>query len=635
MKRKFNPNWIGLGLLIVGFVFSAIQVAKNTAESSKRDTQEGSGDAEKRIVRLLHWQLEPGYREALQRTIDRYNSLPHVREANVEVRQIAISEKVYTQYLNVHLISGTAPDLCVKAGSRLVRANAIGKYFEPFGEWSQEPNPYNARAYLEDEAFLAWRAEQGYDAPSDELIDLMERLPWRDTLIDGMWSGYDYDMKNFYAVPVSTFGTTRIYYNKKLMREVKNFLIKAVENRQNASWVEALFYDENQPDSVGYVADDGSLVEWAKGDTPPQSLGQLLAYCEAVRAYAAFIGDEKLVPIAGSEATAQVFGNTYLGVFTLNYTQLLDRDWNLMANGFETINSWRTGVWNFQTPEIKTYFEVIRRIASYFPSGFLGLDREQANRRFVLGKAAMIASGGFDASGIFYGAANKTNPEDTFEVGIMPFPNPAKGERWYKYYQGPRSESETLRGVPFALYKQSPNKEWALNFLRFLTSLPQNERFNLEAGWLPQVVGAYPNPQMAPFLPVTTGHAPTSGIGILSEETPGQILTTFKGQYFLYLSGSGTYEDFVHAVESAYLHERTGYRRMWANKLRTDIEVQVAKQRSLAALEAEILRKQDDGGIMDTARYRILLLDSVLGNSGQGSLRGWHSYYPDEPFPQF
>ncbi len=634
MKRNFNPNWIGLGLLIVGFIFSAVQVAKNTAESNNRVSHENSHDSGKRIVRVLHWQLEPGYREALQDTIDRFNRQPHVQEANVEVRQIAISEKVYTQYLNVHLISGTAPDICVKGSSRLVRSNAIGKYFEPFGEWAQAPNPYNSRTYLLDDDFLTWRAEQGYGPPAEELVELMGTLPWRDTLIDGMRSGYDYELKNFYAVPVSTFGTTRIYYNKKLMQEVKGFLLRSLENRKDSPWVGSLFFDEARSEMVGYVPDDGSLAEWAGSDLPPQSLGQLLAYCEAIRAYGLFTGDDKLVPIAGSEATAKAFGNNYLGVFTIDYSNSLDRDWNYAANDMETINAWRTGVWDYYTPEVKAYFEVIRTIASYFPAGFLGLDREQANRRFVLGKAAMIASGGYDASGILYGASNKANPGDAFEVGVMPFPNPAVGERWHKYFQGPRSESENLQGVPFALYKQSPNKEWALNFLQFLTSLPQNERFNLEAGWLPQVVGAYPNPQMAPFLPVTSGHFPNSGIGILSEETPGQILTTFRGQYFLYLSGSGTYEDFVQAVESAYLQERTGYKRMWANKLRGDLEAQVAKQRALAALEAELLRKQGDGNI-DSSRYRILLLDSILGNNGQGRLNTWQSYYPDEPFPQF
>lgn len=634
MNRSFNSNWIGLGLLIVGFAFSTVMVMRNTAESRNRVDRESGEDRGKRIVRVLHWQLEPGYREALQATIDRYNRLPHIVEAGVEVRQIAISEKVYTQYLNVHLISGTAPDICVKSNSRLVRSNALGKYFEPFGEWAQAPNPYNASKYLEDEAFLAWRAAQGYAPPARKFVEIMESLPWRNTLIDGMRSGYDYELKNFYAVPVSTYGTTRIYYNKKLLKEVKQFLYEALQNRAKAPWVQSLFYAEGSSASSGYVPDDGSLAAWASSDLHPQSLGQLLAYCEAIKAYGQFTGDEKLVPIAGSEATAKAFGNNYLGVFTIDYSNMLDRDWNFSASDMETINAWRTGAWDYHTPQVKAYFEVIRAIADYFPAGFLGLDREQANRRFVLGKAAMIAAGGFDASGILYGASNKANPADAFEVGVMPFPNPAPKERWHRYFQGPRSESESLMGVPFAIYKQSPNKEWALNFLQFLTSLPQNERFNLEAGWLPQVAGANPNPQMAPFLPVTTGHAPGAGIGILSEETPGQILTTFRGQYFLYLSGSGTYDDFVEAVESAYLHERTGYKRMWADKLRGDLEGQVSKQRALAALEAELLRAHG-GEAVDSTRYRILLLDSILGNNGLGRYRAWQGYFPEEPFPQF
>ncbi|MCD8482164.1 MAG: hypothetical protein LR015_05525 [Verrucomicrobia bacterium] len=91
--KKFilHPNFMGLALLTISFFFSLWVVLRQTG------TIDRVTGTEQRVVRFLHWQLEPGFREALQAVIDEYNALPHVRAAGYTVQQIAIFRAVFTR----------------------------------------------------------------------------------------------------------------------------------------------------------------------------------------------------------------------------------------------------------------------------------------------------------------------------------------------------------------------------------------------------------------------------------------------------------------------------------------------------------------------------------------------------------
>src|SRR5690242_821021 len=58
------------------------------------------------VIRIAHWQLEAGYRGSMDQAIKRYEAL----NPGVKILQLAITEKVYGQWLNTHLLAGTAPD---------------------------------------------------------------------------------------------------------------------------------------------------------------------------------------------------------------------------------------------------------------------------------------------------------------------------------------------------------------------------------------------------------------------------------------------------------------------------------------------------------------------------------------------
>lgn len=612
---KIPANALGIAILTGAFALSVIQFARISLERSAE-----SEDGGKVVVRLTHWQLEPGYREALQDAIDAYNRLPHVLENNVEVRQNPISEKVYGQFLNVHLISGTAPDLSVKGLSRLVRTGSTGKYFEPLGEVADQPNPYNAPELLPDDL-------------DPELAELLSTAPWRETFIDGMLNGWDYGLKGYYAVPVSTFGTTRIFYNKRLMAEAKALVRDALETPGTPAWMEPVILRNTIEGLVGYLPINDHLRAWAATDAPPQTLGQLLLICEAVRAYAHRTGQDKLAPIAGSEHSARAFRDTYLVPFTSSLLDSVDRNADATIDILETYTALETGKWDFDDPRVKAYFECIRAISEQFPPGFLGLDRDQANRRFVLGKAVMIATGGFDAASIFAGAQEKARAADVFEVGIMPFPIPGPGERWHKYITSRASEVESVYGVPFAVYRLSPNKKWAIDFLQFLTSFRVNEAFNKDSGWLPFVIGAAPSQEMAPFSPDPAGTKSSSRLAFIDDNAPNPIHTRYKGRIWLYASGDLPYEDFVADIRATVQSERNGLDRLWYERWRTAREEFRAKERALAVQEASVLFDDAPSGADLSSRYRALLLDSMVVNNNQNLPHQWSMAFPGKPFP--
>ena len=99
-NRNVLRRWLNAGT--VGAVFLTVAVAVSLQHVLT--VQKELFDPSMTIVRLAHWQLEMGYRDALQEVIDEYNRL-HEKD-KVKVIQLPVTEKVYEQWLNTHLVSG-------------------------------------------------------------------------------------------------------------------------------------------------------------------------------------------------------------------------------------------------------------------------------------------------------------------------------------------------------------------------------------------------------------------------------------------------------------------------------------------------------------------------------------------------
>ncbi len=177
-----------LGNIIAGLF---LVIAFFVSMSQIRETQKEVFDESKINLRISHWQLELGYREALDEIIKEYEKL----HPKVRIFQVAVSERFYGQVLNTHLVGGTAPDLMEMGMTTVVAQDQyLARFFEPMSTHIAQPNPYN----------------KGTD---------LEKVPWRDTFFDGLLGFYRPVLQDYFGVGTSLF-TIRIFYNKDLFQEV-------------------------------------------------------------------------------------------------------------------------------------------------------------------------------------------------------------------------------------------------------------------------------------------------------------------------------------------------------------------------------------------------------------------------------
>lgn len=599
-----NPNLFGLTLLLVSFLVSTWIVMKQTGTLDRLSGRETT------VVRFLHWQLEPGFREALQEVIDAYNALPHVKEANYTVQQVAISEKFYMQFLNTHLISGTAPDLSTMGKASLTQK--VDQFYDPLGTFVEEPNPYNTPESLPD--YL-----------SDEQRDLLINGPWRNTFIDGLQSGYNQDLKNYYAIPVSNWGPIRLFYNKDYLIRAKALLKDAFEESPRPEWLENRLMSEAFNQESGWLPDSPALRKWLENEDAPNTLGKLLLTSDAIWQLARIENRPFLVPIAGSSYTRDIFSDLYAPSFMNHLSDALDMNMDGAIDNRETFGGWRRGDWSFHDREVKAYFETLREISAQFPKGFLGLDREQANRRFIMQNAAMLVTGGWDASSIFTLAKQQA---DSFEVGVTRLPVPGPGERFHDFAGLPPSEAAQSLGVPMALYKLSSVKDEAIDFLRFITSYQGNRIFVERSGWLPATIGVTPTEAMKPFIPDSRGVLNSKRLQLVG----GNVGTVYRGQLYLYIGGDISYDEFVNNVESAMKDPRVGVNRNWFESFQRDGQ---ADRNTQMSMTTESLRYLIEGDEEALGRYYQILQRALTNSNGMNGRVLWKKYFPDEPHPEF
>jgi|UniRef100_UPI00404A5803 ABC-type glycerol-3-phosphate transport system substrate-binding protein len=150
-----------------------------------------SGD-DRIVIRLAHWQIEEGPREAMVALVKRYEELnPHIR---VEV--LAVPGNVYKQWLRTQLIGGNATDI-IEFGSFIGGVNDIPpRFFDPISQYMELPNPYNRGTPLEG-------------------------VRWRDTFLDGLntLDTYIENLSNYYAVTLCMVNM-RLFYNPELLEEI-------------------------------------------------------------------------------------------------------------------------------------------------------------------------------------------------------------------------------------------------------------------------------------------------------------------------------------------------------------------------------------------------------------------------------
>lgn len=523
IRKWINANTLGLAVLLVAISVSVVRVMS---------IQKELFDPDKTIIRISHWQLELGYRDAMQSAIDEYERL----HPGVEILQQPMTEIIYGQWLNIQLISGTAPDIAETGDARMsVEQQYILRFFLPLTELISKPNPYNRGTPL-------------------------EKLPWRETFIDGMRGGYQPALADYFAAP-TCMSTRRLFYNKDLLRKATG------------------------------------------SDTPPQTFAELLVACDTIRDYGRRQGNTKMVPIACSRYYLPEFLDRYLVPFTAGFEPELDTDMDGGISLRESYAAFCKGQVSMQTPAIKAYYECVKTLCDNFPEGYLSLGREMEAFLFVQGNAGMIASGSFDALSLF-GQAK-------FEVGVIDFPLPGKNERWGEHIAGRVNEAGITAGAAYGVYKFSKNKEIAIDFLQFLTSRKCNEVFNRKAEWLPVAIGAKTSDRMAPFMPNPRGFS--SYVSFFYGNYATIIL---EGARDRFLGGElDDYNEFAAKVEEALKNEKVGGDKAWA--------IEYDEKRRWCRNQERVLAVQATRMLMDSeatdapSKYRQAFIQQLQANNGQ------------------
>ncbi|MCU0791697.1 MAG: extracellular solute-binding protein [Opitutaceae bacterium] len=414
LAGKLSP-WLGLSLLVAVFALAAWRVAVPSAVEAERRT----------VIRIAHWQLEAGIRQGIDAVARAYEAM----HPDVRIEQILVPERVYPTWLTTRLVGGTAPELIELVPN--YSSDRVARYFRPLGAEIDQPNPYNRGTAL-------------------------EALPWRNTFVDGLASGYHEELADYYGAG-PFMGSRALFYNASMLREVTGV------------------------------------------DAPPANFSELervLSQLEdSMRGR-----NERIAGFAMHRASATALFNDLFAAQLQRLGTELSRGTGLPVTREEFYAAHLDGRWDFARPELKAALENLRELSASFPPGFTQLGREDASLSFVQGRALFFYSGTWDVTNL---AA-----QVDFPVGVMRPLVPEPGHPRFGAGVLGALASEDRTGSPaFSVTRDSPHAERAIDFLRFLTSDPGNRLFSEASGWMPSIVGV-PGPSGLDELMVAGGGYP-------------------------------------------------------------------------------------------------------------------------------
>jgi ABC-type glycerol-3-phosphate transport system substrate-binding protein len=204
-------------------------------------------------------------------------------------------------------------------------------------------------------------------------------------------------------------------------------------------------------------------------DQPPQTWEEFMSVCQKLKS----AGVTPLIGGFGDLWVSQTFFRAYA--------------WALL--GEDKMRSLFLGETPYLMPEcqqVMNYFAELRNKGCLYP-GVASMSNKEAEILFANQKAAMMINGSW-AVNVF----NQMNP--TLDLGVMPFPK-LKEARYPMVIIGGLGQGA-------AIPANGKHQQAALDFLRWLTALPQQERWAREPNGFPALLAAQAsiNPKLKPFV---------------------------------------------------------------------------------------------------------------------------------------
>ena len=178
--KKYAPA-LGFLLLLGGFVFSLWQVGTRRAEQLEPGV---------RTLRIGHWLIHAGMREAMDAVIADYERL----HPDVRIKQNTVPLKTWFAWQRAQWTGGNTPDI-MQLGKG-TNDDTIARYYNALTPYVDAPNPYNVGSPLEG-------------------------LAWRRTFVEGLGSGAVFypSFSEVFGIPAQV-NTLRLYCNRDLLREI-------------------------------------------------------------------------------------------------------------------------------------------------------------------------------------------------------------------------------------------------------------------------------------------------------------------------------------------------------------------------------------------------------------------------------
>ncbi len=329
----------------------------------------------------------------------------------------------------------TVPDHVYRQWVRTNLTGGTGTDLIEFAYWLQGMNDVPVRYFEPLTRYM--NLPNPYDRGTP-----LENVPWRLTFDDGLYGmlSQSPEIGQIYGATLSQ-GSLRLFCNRELLRKITG-----------------------QP-----------------AVTPPATFADFRVLCAQVAEYARRT-KVPVHPLAGSYYNAQWLAD-FVMIGTLTGMNLeLDREGYLMRWPWQSQTDYLLGRWSYRRPEVKAALALLREMTQQMRPGFSQLSRDDALQEFVRGEALFIYSGTYDTTSL-----TRLAP---FPVQAMHLPQPTKDDPVVGPYIMGRYQDGTP-GTSFEMYlnKNSPHKDEALDFLRFMTSVEGGQLFQDHSGWLSSIRG--------------------------------------------------------------------------------------------------------------------------------------------------
>jgi raffinose/stachyose/melibiose transport system substrate-binding protein len=182
MTARPSLHWLGLIALTVAFALSSGRLAWRWLATKAEGEQVT-------VVRIAHWQLESGMREAFADAAAAYQRI----HPSVRIQQVVVPERHYQTWTTTQLVGGTGPDIMQY---RFSDPALLARFFIPLSRSLDQINPYNEGSSLAGQ-------------------------PWRETFADGLTNPISRcePLGEVFGIPFTTV-TVRIFYNVPLFERL-------------------------------------------------------------------------------------------------------------------------------------------------------------------------------------------------------------------------------------------------------------------------------------------------------------------------------------------------------------------------------------------------------------------------------